>query len=297
MSLKKSCDPHTTIRADRMDQIREIRWDDYEGRIDLAMRGACDVAHIPRICNAGQILECGEHRWQVMFNGLRMKAGGYYGAWMTELIRRLGGFHEPQEERVFHQMLGALKSPRAMVEMGAYWAWYSLWFKSLFPDAQVIAVEPDPENLAMAAANAGENKLDLVLELGGIAQPSAQADFGRAFPIKPYCHVPHVTVTDIMLKYGLQHLDVLHADIQGAELTMLQDLTPLLKERRIDHIFVSTHSEIIHQRCRDLLGAAGYRIMAEHTPTESYSFDGLIAVRSPNLPPLEVPISRYAGDL
>lgn len=38
-----------------------------------------------------------------MHNGVKVIAGGYYGSWMTEIIRLLQGHHEPQEERVFYE--------------------------------------------------------------------------------------------------------------------------------------------------------------------------------------------------
>lgn len=275
-----------------MGPFAEIRWDDYEGRIGLAMLGACDVADIPRVCDAGRILECGGLKWQVMFNGLRMKAGGYYGDWMSSLIEKLEGFHEPQEERVFHNVLNCLDEPRSMIELGAYWAWYSLWFKSRFPDATAIAVEPDPHNLSIAAANAAENGLELVLELGGVIKPTAETIGQVTIPASPHCQVPAVTVSGIMIKHGLEQLDILHADIQSAELGMLQDARQLLDEKRINHIFVSTHGDRIHQNCRKLLIDFDYRIIAEHTPAESFSFDGLLVAQSPDLPLLDIRISR-----
>jgi hypothetical protein len=34
-----------------------------------------------------------------------VKADGYDGPWVTEIIRRLQGHHEPQEELLFHHLL------------------------------------------------------------------------------------------------------------------------------------------------------------------------------------------------
>ena len=266
------------------------RWDDFEGRIELACRGAADVADIPKVANAGEIEEREGVRWQVMFNGLRMKADGYYGSWMTELIRRLGGHHEPQEERVFHHIVESLDHPEPMIELGAYWGWYSLWFKQRHPQAVVLLTEPDPANLAIAAANAAENRLAVLAELGGVDPkgPSAHGSWDPGTGVA----VPDLTVEGLMGRHGFGRLSILHADIQGAELTMLKAADGLLAARRIDHLFVSTHWPAIHRSCQEFLAGHGYRFVAEHSPEESFSFDGLIVARSPLLPPLEIPIQK-----
>ena len=92
-----------------------VRWDDYEGRIEMACMGAADVADIPKVDGAGSVIHRDGVDWQLMFNGLRMRAGGYYGGWMTELIRRLGGHqrcreHKPSQKdeiagSIFHGLL------------------------------------------------------------------------------------------------------------------------------------------------------------------------------------------------
>ena len=34
-----------------------------------------------------------------------------------------------------------------MVELGSWWAYYSLWFQARVPEARLFLVEPDPRNL------------------------------------------------------------------------------------------------------------------------------------------------------
>jgi hypothetical protein len=61
---------------------------------------------------------------QIMHNGLRVVAGGYYGDWMTRIIERLHGHHEPQEEAVFHEILKLLPPDATMLELGGFWSYY-----------------------------------------------------------------------------------------------------------------------------------------------------------------------------
>lgn len=268
-------------------------WKDFDSRIAAAARGACDLADIPKVSGAGEVVTKSNLRWQVMFNGLRMSAGSYYGDWMSELIQGLEGFHEPQEEKVFHAVLEGLDAPEAMIELGAYWGWYSLWFKHRHPSAKVVLTEPDPVNLAVAASNATENGLNVALELGGIGPADKGNNAASPFlRLSGNLMVPSLDVETIMEKHGIKTLSVLHTDIQGAELHLLHQIETLLAARRIEHLFISTHWESLHVQCREILQAHGYSFIAEHTPAESYTIDGLLVARSPSLPPMTVSISR-----
>lgn len=272
--------------------MKPIAWNDYEERIQVACRGAGDLESIPKVPDAGQLVTRDERQWQVMFNGLLVEANGYYGDWMTELIRRLKGHHEPQEERVFHELLEHVGQPSSMIELGSYWAWYSMWFKWRHPDAVSVIVEPSPENLAVACRNANANQIELFAELGGVFAKGARRNCGTHPFGGNLFKVPSVSVSGLMEKYGFERLSILHADIQGAELPMLEDAAPMLAARRIENLVVSTHWPAVHERCRALLAGHGYHFVADHTPEESFTIDGLIVARSPELPPFTVPILK-----
>ena len=62
----------------------------------------CDL--IPKVADAGQVISFEGKPVQIMHNGVRVVAGGYYGDWMMGIIERLRGHHEPQEEVVFHEV-------------------------------------------------------------------------------------------------------------------------------------------------------------------------------------------------
>jgi hypothetical protein len=67
---------------------------------------------------------------RILHNGVRIVAVGYYSDWMTGIIERLRGHHEPQEEVVFHEVLRHLPPMATMLELGSFKSYYSLWFKS-----------------------------------------------------------------------------------------------------------------------------------------------------------------------
>ena len=74
---------------------------DVQRRIDLTL--SCrDSDTIPKVADAGLVVERDGVDLQVMHDGTLVHADGYCGAWTTEIIRRLRGHHEPQEELIFH---------------------------------------------------------------------------------------------------------------------------------------------------------------------------------------------------
>ena len=60
----------------------------------------------------------------------------------------------------------------------------------------------------------------------------------------------------------MPYVDVLHADIQGAEFEMLCDAEESLLNGRIGYVFVGTHSQQLHCQCKSFLGRQGYVTIA-----------------------------------
>ena len=88
-----------------------------------------DTDPIPKVRRAGHVvLLTDSRRVQIMHNGVQVVADGYYGAWMTKLIELCSGHHEPQEERIFHEVVSRLPPGGTMLEVGGFWAYYSIWF-------------------------------------------------------------------------------------------------------------------------------------------------------------------------
>ena len=91
-----------------------------------------------------------------------------------------------------------------------------------------------------------------------------------------------VTVDGLIHDIALDRIDLLLADVQGAETAMLLGCAGALAARRIRFLVVSTHHHSIsgdpltHQRCLRILRDAGAHLVAEHSVAESCSGDGLI---------------------
>ena len=79
-----------------------------------------DTKFIDKIEDAGKVFD----NYQLMFNGVKIKKDCYCGEWMTELITKSDGFHEPQEEKAFYEVLKRIPDGSTMLEVGSFWAWY-----------------------------------------------------------------------------------------------------------------------------------------------------------------------------
>lgn len=252
-------------------------------RIELTCR-CRDSDTIPKVEGAGDVFPEGEGRVQRMHNGVKVLEGCYHGDWMTEIIRRLRGHHEPQEERVFHELLKHVSPGSTMIELGAFWSYYSLWFHEGVKGARNLMVEPDPKNLEAGQRN---------FALNGFRGEFVQASLGRE-PRPPSdfpCESDGVTrpiamtsVDQLLRDHGIDRVDLLLADIQGAEVEMLHGAAQGIADGRIRFMVVSTHHHAIsgdpltHQKCLAFLRDHGGHVLAEHSIAESFSGDGLIVV-------------------
>ena len=256
-------------------------WRDFPFRI--AMTTSCrDCAHLPKVAGAGTVVEENSQRVQIMHNGVRVIAGGYDGDWMMEIIKRLKGHHEPQEELVFHQILETLPEQATMIELGGYWSYYTLWFLHSAPQhRRAIVIEPDPRFLDVGRMNAALNgrEIDFIQACVGEV-PADQIEFPSqsSGPVL----IPQVTIASLMASRNIPCLDILHCDTQGAEMAVIKSCATLFQENRIRFGIFSTHDKqftddpLTHQRCLAMIKAHGGQILAEHEVHESFSGDGLI---------------------
>lgn len=251
-------------------------------RVELAV--SCrDTDVIPKVADAGEVRD----GHQVMHNGVLVEADGYQGPWMTEIIRRLRGHHEPQEEVAFHavlERLAATSTNPVVIELGCWWAYYSLWARRRIPGARSICVEPDPAYLDVGRRNFVLNGCDATFH-------HAAMGFGPTPPQPFPCEsdgrehdVPFEGLGSLLDRFGVERADLVLVDIQGAETPLLDGARELLRAGRVRFMVISTHHHRIsgdpltHDRCLMLLRELGAHVITEHTVAESFTGDGLIAV-------------------
>lgn len=221
---------------------------------------------IERVPQAGYV----ENDTVYLHNGLRVPfsgPGAYYGSFSQLLIINRG-VHEPLEEFVFQEVLKRLPEDASMIELGAYWAHYSMWLKKMKPRAQVILVEPEAEFLNAGRANFERNGF--------------RGEFINAF-----VGAGKFEVDDFFRNRKIKSLDILHTDIQGYETEMLLGARDVLARRRVRYLFISTHSQAIHTGIVSSLRDAGYRVeVSSDFDCQTTSFDGFVFASSPEVEPV-----------
>lgn len=235
----------------------------WQQRIDRVIESP-DNHKIATVPDAGKIFP--DH--QVMHNGLKITLGSYYDYGNTVLLQKNRGIHEPQEEFVFQEMLKTLGEGATMMELGSYWAFYSMWFASTVKNPTNIMVEPDPHKMNFGKLNFKLNKLKGKFDIGFI---------NKTTDLKP--NVPIYSVDHLMRKHNIQFLDVLHSDIQGYEYNMLLGAEETLRLNKIGYIFISTHSNELHEKCKGVLNENQFDIIASADLNETASWDGVLVGR------------------
>lgn len=238
-----------------------------------------DNIFIHRVDNAGEVID-GQ---QVMHNGIRIIQDSYYGEMMRYLLRENCGVHEPQEERVFQEVLKYLPDNAVMIELGSYWGFYSMWFHKEVKHPTCYLVEPNLCSLEFGQANFRLNGMKGDFFHSFIGKTSGVAEDGT----------PIISIDSFITDNQIAHVHILHSDIQGAEMEMLLGAEQTLEQNRIDFIFISTHAQEIHEKVLQFLNELNFHIVAEADLAETFSVDGLIAaVRDGVNAPDPIPIAR-----
>ncbi|WP_316759835.1 FkbM family methyltransferase [Pedobacter aquatilis] len=235
----------------------------WETRIKKAISSP-DNIFIHRVKNAGKV----KSGIQIMHNGLKILKGSYYGAGITDMLKRNRGVHEPQEERFFGEVLSGLSENPVMIELGSYWAFYSMWFLKETKGGKAFLFEPDMNNLNFGISN---------FEINNFVGDFNLAMIGKKLNLSSL--PPVLNIDFIMEDKKIDFLDILHCDIQGFECQMLEGAVQTLSNKKVGYIFISTHSNEIHDICVKFLLKLKYLILFDCNLEETYSFDGLIVAK------------------
>ena len=141
-----------------------------------------------------------------LHNGNRVPITGqnsYYGDFSKVLLINRG-VHEPLEEFCFQETLKKITEQKPMmIELGSNWAHYSMWFLKKFPKADCFMVEPDKKLLNIGYGNFQTNNF-----------PNGQFILAKVandgFKLDSFIN-----------EKKIKKVSILHSDIQGSELEML----------------------------------------------------------------------------
>ncbi len=153
-------------------------------------------------------------------------------------------------------------APKVIIDAGANIGLATIFFKTFYPAATVIAIEPDEENCKMFEKNTCA-LTDVHLLRGGLwpdsthclrIQNSEAAPWG--YQVEPSDQgFPAYTISDICSRFGLSHIDILKIDIEGSEREVLSHNTEWLNNT--DNVFIELHDHVAPGASQALLRAIG----------------------------------------
>jgi hypothetical protein len=250
--------------------LNEDELHDWNYRIALVLSSP-DNEKINCVENAGTLKD----GLLVMHNGIVIEPLSYYGYPVLKMLLNNRGIHEPQEEYVFQEVLKEMPVGATMIELGAYWSFYSMWFNKNIRNAKNYMIEPC--NIEYGKANFKHNDLEGNFFKYYIAdKPSINEDGSAA-----------ISVDSFIMDNHIDFVDILHSDIQGYELLMLEGANNLLTKRKVGYVFISTHSNDLHADCRGVLDNLGFIQLCSANLQETYSHDGLLVYKNPEYKGIE----------
>lgn len=162
-----------------------------------------------------------------------------------------------------------------IIDCGANIGISLIYFKSKFPDAEIVAFEPDPYVFALLSENINKfNYSNITLVNKGVWNLNGKVKFygvgddaGRIIE----ANLPNqgcIEIDVISLRTFLQKkVHLLKIDIEGAEFEVLQDISDLLYN--VEKLYIEYHSKINEKQklhnILDILTHCGFRYFIEQT--------------------------------
>jgi FkbM family methyltransferase len=157
--------------------------------------------------------------------------------------------------------------PKTVIDLGANIGLASLWFLSRFPGASVIAVEPERGNASVLRENlsTSENVLRIYEACIGayereVTLDSSQGEWAnRLVEIDgnspPGCIVPAIAMDRIIRENGVESIDLLKCDIEGAEIELFESCGSWISKVRL--AVVECHDDFDTDKLLELIRKNG----------------------------------------
>jgi len=187
---------------------------------------------------------------------------------MTTDYNIYGQIFRFEEYKPLVDMVNKLKQKEILyvVDAGANVGCSTLYFKQLFPNAKVVAIEPQSGNFNILCKNIELNNMnkEVFADKSGLWKDNSNleitTDFrdGReyAFFLKTakdnssaYETVPGITISDILHKYNFPYIDVLKIDIEGSEKYLFENEEIAYQTlSKVNFIALEIHDEIVDRK-------------------------------------------------
>jgi len=182
------------------------------------------------------------------------------------------GIHEPE---VAEFIESELRNGMTFVDVGPNVGYYTLLgARRVGTSGKVIALEPDPEVLAILRKNIAINLLSNVQVVHGAASRTCgQARLGRArsssYSTGLYCEdaanwieVPRYSLDSVIGRLNVSRVDLIKLDVEGAELEVIEGMSEILRSDR-PKLIMELHGQLDGpgaHRAVQKLKRAGYAV-------------------------------------
>lgn len=154
-----------------------------------------------------------------------------------------------------HHSLGEVKT---IVDLGAHIGLTSLYFKSLFPEAQIFSIEPVPGNFKLLKKNCETNGFHWTLISKCIGSENKKVKFSLDALSNQYSltrnvskkegesnfiEIEMITMNDIIREFNINQIDILKVDIEGAEAELFAQCESWISKIRL--IIIEVHPTLV----------------------------------------------------
>lgn len=166
--------------------------------------------------------------------------------------------------------------PRTIVDAGANTGLTSVYFANLWPDAKIIAIEPEPGNFAMLLENTKHYPNITPVMAAVWKEPAMLALFDPGKGDMMFqTHTSSdgktrgMTIPEIMKQHNMNRIDLLKMDIEGAELEVFEGWRDWIDN--IGSIIIETHDEF-KPGCLDVVmkATASFKNIYSNNATTHY---------------------------
>jgi FkbM family methyltransferase len=151
----------------------------------------------------------------------------------------------------YQEFVESIEGPiDTIVDLGSNIGISLRYWKTLWPTARLVAVEPDPDNIEMLRRNAALGGLDPVIVAACASGRAGEVGLDRSggyWGVRmtrgspETVRVPAMTVPEILLEAGIDgDVDLLKCDIEGAESEVFSDCASWIG--RVRNLIIETHA-------------------------------------------------------
>ena len=209
---------------------------------------------------------------------------------MISYFQAVRGMSDPVEIKSFMDVLEREAGPVTVLEAGAGGGVMGMHAMQYHPESRAVMIEAHPAHFRATQLNIEKNGFSkrshtilaaVGAEAGRVVKFTDEG-YGSNIDSGGKFLAVQVAVDGIMMDLGLESLDILHMDVQGAEVNVLYGAEEALRQGRIRYVFIGTHSDGLHEMAKNYMEDCGFLIFTDLLPSESICSDGVLAAALKN---------------